>query len=42
MKQWKNDGLGLQELIPKVHGWYDADKTRTLQQELTRLVKNYA
>jgi hypothetical protein len=42
MKQWKNDGLELKELIPKVHGWYDMDKTRSLQQELTRLVKRYS
>jgi len=39
MKQWKDDGLELKQLIPKVHGWYDADKTRSLQQELTRLLK---
>jgi hypothetical protein len=42
MKQWKDDGLELRELIPKVHGWYDSDKTRTLQQELTRMVKRYS
>jgi len=42
MKQWKNEGLELKELIPKVHGWYDTDKTRSLQQELTRLVKRYS
>ena len=42
MKQWKNDGLELKELIPKVHNWYDADKTRSLQQELTRIVKHYS
>src|SRR6202012_221035 len=42
MKQWKNDGLELKELIPKVHSWYDGDKTRTLQQELTRMVKHYS
>jgi hypothetical protein len=42
MKQWKNDGLELKDLIPKVHGWYDIDKTRSLQQELTRLVKRYS
>jgi len=42
MKQWKNDGLALRELIPKVHGWYDADKIRTLQQELTRIIKRYS
>ncbi len=42
MKQWKDDGMELRELIPKVHGWYDADKTRTLQQELARMVKRYS
>jgi hypothetical protein len=42
MKQWKNDGLELKELIPKVHRWYDTDKTRSLQQELTRLVKRHS
>ena len=42
MKQWKNDGLELRELIPKVHSWYNTDKTRSLQQELTRMVKRYA
>jgi len=42
MKQWKNDGLELKVLIPKVHNWYDMDKTRSLQQELTRLVKRYS
>jgi len=41
MKQWKNDGLELRQLIPKVHQWYNADKNRTLQQELTRMVKRY-
>ena len=39
MKQWKDDGLELKQLIPKVHSWYDADKTRSLQQELSRLLK---
>ena len=42
MKQWKNEGLELKELIPKVHHWYDRDKTRSLQQELTRLVTRYS
>ena len=42
MKQWKDDGVELKELIPKVHRWYNADKTRTLQQELTRMVKRYS
>jgi hypothetical protein len=42
MKQWKNEGLELKQLIPKVHHWYNADKTRSLQQELIRMVRNYA
>lgn len=41
MKQWKDEGLELKELIPKVHSWYNADKTRSLQQELTRMIKQY-
>jgi len=41
MKQWKNDGLELKDLIPKVHQWYNTDKTRSLQQELARMVKRY-
>ena len=42
MKQWKNEGLELKELIPKVHHWYDIDKTRSVQRELTRLVTRYS
>lgn len=42
MKQWKDEGFELKALIPKVHSWYNADKTRSLQQELTRLAKHYA
>ena len=42
MKEWRNEGLELKALIPKVHNWYDKDKTRSLQQELLRLVKLYS
>jgi hypothetical protein len=42
MKAWKNEGLELKQLIPKVHGWYDADRTRSLQHELTRMIKYYS
>jgi len=42
MKAWKNEGLELKQLIPKVHGWYDADRTRSLQHELTRMIKRYS
>jgi hypothetical protein len=41
MKLWKGEGLVLKELIPKVHGWYNADKTISLQAELESLVKTY-
>lgn len=42
MKQWKEDGLALKEIIPKVHHWYNADQTRSLQQELTELIEKYS
>ncbi|MGI4021686.1 MAG: thioredoxin family protein [Janthinobacterium lividum] len=42
MKSWKSDGLGLKEIIPKVQQWYDADQTKSIQKELTALVKSYA
>lgn len=42
MKQWKNEGLVLKDIIPKVHGWYNEDKTHSLQQELIELVKSYS
>ena len=42
MMAWKNEGLELKQLIPKVHGWYDADRTRSLQHELTRMIKHYS
>jgi hypothetical protein len=41
-KVWKSEGLGLQELIPKVHGWYNSDNTVTLQQELVELIRSYS
>ncbi|PIQ22251.1 MAG: thioredoxin family protein [Cytophagales bacterium CG18_big_fil_WC_8_21_14_2_50_42_9] len=42
MKNWKTEGLTLKELIPKVHAWYDADATQSVQAELTRLVQSYS
>jgi hypothetical protein len=42
MKTWKNEGLELKELIPKVHGWYNADDTATLQEELKNLAQGYS
>jgi len=42
MKQWKKDGLELKQIIPKVHNWYNADKTHSLQQELISMVKHYS
>jgi len=42
MKEWKSEGLALKELIPKVHEWYDADQTRTVQEELNTLIKTYS
>jgi hypothetical protein len=42
MKDWKSEGLELKQLIPKVHGWYNDDKTQSLQQELTQMVKSYS
>lgn len=42
MKGWKNEGLGLKEIIPKVQDWYNVDATVSLQKELTTLVKSYS
>lgn len=42
MKEWKSEGLGIKELIPKVHEWYDADQTNTVQQELKMLIEAYS
>jgi len=42
MKQWKDEGLTLKELIPKVHAWYNADATQSVQEELTTLVQSYS
>ena len=41
MKQWKSEGLVLKDIIPKVKDWYDADNTKSLQEELSALVKSY-
>ncbi len=41
MKQWKSEGLVLKDLIPKVHDWYNADNTTSLQEELSALIKSY-
>jgi hypothetical protein len=40
MDTWKAEGLGLKEMIPKVHDWYDADATRSVQEELEKLIKS--
>jgi len=42
MKEWKAEGLGLKELIPKIQSWYDGDQTKTLQQELITLIRSYS
>ncbi len=42
MKEWKSAGLQLKELIPKVHAWYDADNTFSLQQELVAMITSYS
>jgi hypothetical protein len=42
MKDWKSEGLEIKQLIPKVHEWYDADKTQSLQQELVQMIKSYS
>jgi hypothetical protein len=41
MKKWKSKGLVLKDLIPKVHDWYTADNTKSLQEELSALIKSY-
>lgn len=41
MKQWKSEGFELKELIPKVFNWYNADETKSLQEELESLVIQY-
>ena len=42
MKQWKSEGLVLKDLIPKVHDWYSADNTTSLQEELSGLISSYS
>ena len=41
MKTWKEENLSLKEIIPKVHEWYNADNTKSLQQELKSVVEAY-
>jgi Thioredoxin len=41
MKDWKSEGLEIKQLIPKVHSWYTADNTRSVQQELMEMIKSY-
>ena len=41
VREWKDAGLTLKELIPKVHDWYMADDTRSMQSELAELVRSY-
>lgn len=42
MKEWKSASLGLKEIIPMVHSWYNDDSTTSLQEELEALVKSYS
>lgn len=42
MKIWKSEELSLKEIIPKVHDWYEQDKTRSVQEELKELVRSYS
>ena len=42
LKAWKGEGLTLHDIIPKVHAWYNANKTYTLQTELKTLVESYS
>ena len=42
MKMWKEEGLVLKELIPKIQEWYNADATGSLQEELIMLVNQYS
>lgn len=31
---WKEDGLTMKRIIPKIHAWYDTDASRSFQKEL--------
>jgi len=42
MKAWKAEGLDLKHIIPKVHEWYNADDTQSLQQELVALAGSFS
>jgi hypothetical protein len=39
MNQWKEGGLILKDIIPKAKEWYNADDTRSIQEELIALIK---
>jgi len=41
MKEWKKEGLGLKEIISKVHDWYKTDASQSLLNELARMVEGY-
>ena len=41
MDKWKNEGLGLNQIIPKVHAWYERNETESIQGELIELVRSY-
>lgn len=34
IKAWKEEGLTMKQIFPKMHAWYTADTTRSLQEEL--------
>ena len=31
---WKEEGLAMKQIIPKMHAWYDDDAARSIQEEL--------
>ncbi len=41
MDKWKNEGLDLKQIIPKVQAWYEQDETESIQGELIELVRSY-
>jgi hypothetical protein len=41
MNDWKNKGILLKEIIPKVHEWYYTDDTKSTQEELANMIKSY-
>lgn len=42
MTGWKEAGLTLKDILPKVHEWYLEDNTNTVQRELLALVESYS